>query len=301
MQLRNWHAAVVHPCNRLLSSSPGVLSAKQGPAFYRRFLPKKNVARSKRSRKTAQDPLRRVSAHIMANTHSQAELANALRARFGAGAVQVFGGSSGPGSLASGEIEAIDGVIHLNAPASGTDAAHGSPAASAFFFTGKVDSDGFSSATCVSVWWGAEPSFEDSLLRDLQAVGNNRSSRQQTLDRLAVPRTVLKWQPGARSELGRDEIIIDSVCDQRTRLLDQLSFSDALHRHMKLVLLEEEMDRILSAVKRIVRQGRPSLPVRVLPLRLGGVDSGARTMQVLNTANIRSFSAAPTLTGMYAR
>ncbi|KOO31519.1 sporulation protein rmd1 [Chrysochromulina tobinii] len=41
------------------------------------------------------------------------------------------------------------------------------------------------------------------------------------------------------------------------------------------------MERILGSVKRIVRQGRPSLLLRFLPPYLGGVESGARTMQRL--------------------
>ena len=105
-------------------------------------------------------------------------------------------------------------------------------------------------------------------------------SRQQQQDRLSVSRAVMKWQPGLQSELTSDEIIIDATCDQRSRMLDQLSFSHALQRHMKLLLLEEEMDRILSSVKRIVRQDRSIVIRRFLPLSLGGLESGARTMQV---------------------
>ena len=96
---------------RLLSSTPGVVDSGSGrfvvptPAGqYRRLLPKKNVARSKR-RTPAQDSSGRVSAHVMANAHEQLEIASALRARFGAGAVQVFDGF---GALASDDIGAIE-------------------------------------------------------------------------------------------------------------------------------------------------------------------------------------------------
>ena len=114
-------------------------------------------------------------------------------------------------------------------------------------------------------------------------------SRAQQLDRLAIPKAVIKWQHGERSQLGRDEansgvILIDDACDARSRILDQLSFSHALQRHMKLLVLEEEMERILSSVKRIVRQGlgrRNAIMFRrFLPQSLGGIDSGASTMTV---------------------
>ena len=178
---------------------------------------------------------------------------------------------------------------------------------------GSADPDDFSGSACVSVWWGAEPSFEDSLLRDLSALDSSRTSgssirerassalakrrrlsRQQQLDRLAVPKATLTWQPGPRSELGtrselghdgltRDEISLDATADARSRVLDQLAFSQALQRHMKLLLLEDEMERILAAVKRTVRQGLGGgvtvLALRLLPHSLGGVDSGARTLQ----------------------
>ena len=268
---------------RLLSSTPGVVDSGSGryvapTPVYRRLLPKKNVARSKR-RTPAQDSSGRVSAHVMANAHEQLEIASALRARFGAGAVQVFDGAGGH---VSDDIGAIEGLIHLSAPASGTDAPHGSPPASAFFFTGSTDGDELSRSTCVGVFWSAEPSFEDALLRDLQALGGTgRLTKQEQRERLVVPRTVMKWQPGERSELTRDEILVDAAAGADAALLDTLSFSAALQRHMKLALLEDEMERILASVKRFVRQGRPSLVARALPASLGGVDSGARTMQRL--------------------
>ena len=227
-----------------------------------------------------------MTAHVMANAHDTFELEATLRTRFGAGAVQAFGGEHEE-SMLPGEVGLIEGVVHLYAPATGTDAPDGSPAASAFFFTGSPDDDG-TSAACVSVWWGAEQAFEDALLRDLRAVSGrfhrySATQRQQQLDRLAIPRTVMKWQAADRSELGHGEILIDESADARTRVLDQLAFSHALQRHMKLLLLEEEMERILSSVKRTVRLGLGrSMPfaglVRLLP---GGGDSGARTLQRL--------------------
>lgn len=270
---------------RSLSTQPqsAVGAQVQQAAFVRRLLPKKKQSKRVRG-STAPDSSRRIAAHVMASAHDQLELASALRARFGAGAVQVFGSSSvGSSTLVNeSDVDAIEHVIHLSAPASGTDAPHGSPPASVFFFTAPSDGDGVSSSACVSVWWGAESSFEDALLRDLQAARSGSAlNRQQQLDRLALPRAIMKWQTAVRSELGRDEILIDAACEPRTRTLDQLSFSHALQRHMRLLLLEDEMERILSSVKCIVRQGRPSLLLRFLPPNLGGVESGARTMQRL--------------------
>ena len=255
-----------------------------------RLLPKKKGGKQRSSR--SPNPLElpgssHVTAHVMANSHDTLNLATALRLRFGAGAVQVFGGVS-EGSLVPGEVGLIEGVVHLSAPATGTDAPHGSPAASAFFFTGSEEDDGLSfSSACVSVWWGAEQSFEDALLRDLRAASGRggAASRQQQLDRMAIPRAVMKWHHGARSELERDAILIDVSTDGRSRVLDQLAFSHALQRHMKLLLLEEEMERILSSVKRIVRQGLghgfSRLFGRLRRFLPAGGDSGARTLQRL--------------------
>ena len=297
---------------RLLSSASArpprfvpAQKAQQVPSQARaRLIPPKKKVKNRATpanvvlRTEEQHVMGRLSAHVMANSHDPLALSTELRGRFGAGAVQVFGGSTAvDGSLVPGDVGLIEGVVHLSAPASGKEAAHGSPNMSAFFFTGSKDADGLSTSACVSVWWGAEPSFEDALLRDLRAsfdkaqgrfsAGRSTAlSRQQQLDRLAIPRTVMRWQPGPRSELARDEvshveIVIDAECDARSRVLDQLAFSHALQRHMKLLLLEDEMERILSSVKRIVRQGLGGNFRRFLPARLGGVDSGARTMQRL--------------------
>jgi len=237
-----------------------------------------------------QDSSQRVSAHLMASAHDSIDLANLLRQKFGAGSVQVFGEPdfAGTGMLLPGDIGLIDGVVHLSAPATGKHAPHGSPPASAFFFTGSkdADADNLGSSACVSVWWGAEPSFEDSLLRDLRAaatVGRAAMTRAQQLDRLSIPRAVMKWQLSeTTSELAGHSIVIDGACDMRSRVLDQLSFSHALQRHMKLLVLEEEMERTLSSVKRIVRQGLGrygfSMLLRFVPQSLGGADSGATTM-----------------------
>mmetsp|Transcript_16488 Transcript_16488/g.42307 ORF Transcript_16488/g.42307 Transcript_16488/m.42307 type:complete len:390 (-) Transcript_16488:218-1387(-) len=276
---------ILRPFLRSLStqlSADRKLVAQQS-SFIRRLIPKKKGTKRARG-STAPEVSRRIAAHVMASNHDQLELSSALRARFGAGSVQAFGENSAASvATAFSEADSIEDVIHLSAPASGTDAPHGSAPASVFFFTAPAESDGPGSAACISVWWGAEPSFEDALLRDLQAArsGNSPLSRQQQLDRLALPRTVMKWQIGARSEFDRDEIFIDESCDTRARTLDQLSFSHALQRHMRLLLLEDEMERILSSVKRIIRQGHPSIFIRFLPPGMTGVESGARTMQRL--------------------
>ena len=222
----------------------------------------------------------------MANEYDQLGLANALRARFGAGSIEVFGDPTAISVAAKGEAEMIENVVHLSAPASGTQAPHGSPPASIFFFAATSDGDGPRSSTCVSIWWGAESSFEEALLRDLQASSSGQSplARQQMHDRLAIPRAMMKWQYGTRSKFDQDEIVIDASSDVRSQMLDKLAFSHALQRHMKLQLLEADMERILGSVKRIIRQGRPSLLRRSLPASLGGVDSGARTMQVRCTS-----------------
>ena len=267
--------------SRQLSASPSVPQA---------YVRRPNLAPKGRKRKkaggSALESSRRVAAIIMPGEHDQFGLAQALRARFGAGSVQVFGGStsalSATGMLKSSEVDAIEDVVHLSAPASGTDAPHGSARACVFFFTASSGSDGPSRSACVSVWWGSEPNFEDALLRDLLALqGGQGRGRHKPYDPLSLPREVMKWHTGDRSELSRDEILINAACEPRKRTLDQLSFSHALHRHMKLLLLEDEMERILGSVKRIVRQGRPSLFLRFLPPYLGGVESGARTMQRL--------------------
>lgn len=248
-------------------------------------VPKKKATKRGGAR-VANDASHRVSAHVMASSHDSLQLAAELRQRFGAGAVQVFGGE-GSGSLLPSEVGLIDGVLHLSAPASGSEAPHGSAPASVFFFLGTRDADGLSSAACTSVWWGAETSFEDALLRDLRAVssrsGRAAKARAQQLDQLAIPRAIMKWQQhDAASALGRDAILIDAASDVRSRILDQLAFSHALQRHMKLLVLEEEMERILSSVKRIVRQGLGrygfSMLLRFVPQRLGGADSGHETM-----------------------
>jgi hypothetical protein len=318
---------------RLLSSDRvGSIATKSSQGYkqgYRRLAPKSKGAGAPPARRSAHgDASLRVCAQMMGNAHSAPELAAALRARFGAGAVQLFEGSAAYGGAAQhlepGEVSLIDGVVHLSAPASGDDAPHGSPPASVFFFTGTTDADDFSGSTCVSVWWGAEPAFQDGLLRDLRAapallpkgggllgrlgfgLGGARRpaklTRQQQLDRLAVPRVTLRWNLGARSELIKEadarsrrsragsggsgelaEIVVDAAVDARSRVLDQLTFSQALQRHMKLLLLEEEMERILSSVKRTVRQGLGGASILrgFLPQALGGIDSGARTLQRL--------------------
>ena len=60
----------------------------------RPLLPKKKAAKQQKALQSQQqESASRVTAHVMANAHEALDLAAALRARFGAGAVQVFGGA----------------------------------------------------------------------------------------------------------------------------------------------------------------------------------------------------------------
>lgn len=240
-------------------------------ASRRLLLPRKKKPRSR----LAEDHSQRVCAHMMGSVHSVDELAAIMRSRFGASSVKLFSGDYD----SMEDIERSphrEDVLHLIAPSSGVDAPHGSPPSSIFFFSGE-------GSMCVSVWWGAEPTFKESMLRDLRAQrGAVGITKEQLIDRLAVPRVTLKWHAGTSSELRRDEIMIDMSAPLRARTLDQLAFSHALHRHMKVLLLEIEVEKILESVKRIVRQGLGSnVLTRLLPPILGGSGTGARTMQRL--------------------
>lgn len=120
------------------------------------LLPRKKKVRSR----MAEDYSQRVCAHMMGSTHGIDELSAILRSRFGASAVTLFRGDHD--SMGSEHFPASEDVLHLSAPSCGADAAHGSPSSSIFFFSGE-------GSMCVSVWWGAEPTFEESMLRDLRA------------------------------------------------------------------------------------------------------------------------------------
>ena len=97
------------------------------PAQQRMLLPKKKKTATQRSRRPqGEASSSHVTAHVMANKHDTLSLADFLRARFGAGAVQVFGGAT-EGSLVPGEVGLIEGVIHLSAPSSGNPLPQGRP------------------------------------------------------------------------------------------------------------------------------------------------------------------------------
>ena len=133
----------------------------------------------------------RICAHMMGSVHTVDELAREMRMRFGASAVSVFGRKdSGSMDAMDDETSQIEDVLHLNAPSAGAQAPHGSPNASVFFFCGEH-------STCVSVWWGASPAFEESMLADLRAIkGSTSLTKAEALERLAVPRVMLKWHGG---------------------------------------------------------------------------------------------------------
>ena len=67
--------------------------------------------------------------------------------------------------------------------------------------------------TCVSVWWGADPAFEQGLLLDLRALhqlSKGRLPQTQQLARLAVSREEILCELGERTELGRDRIVLEA-------------------------------------------------------------------------------------------
>jgi len=148
---------------------------------------------------------------------------------------------------------------------------------------------------CVSVWWGASPAFEEGLLRDLRASAVRQLPRRQVLDRLSVEKEETSFQMGSKSKLadgGHDEIVLSGSASPGARLLDQLAFSHALQRHMRLQLVEDEAERLVSAMKRTVRQGLGAPVIRrLLPSRFGGVESSAVMMQRLLL--LREFNYEP--------
>mmetsp|Transcript_45347 Transcript_45347/g.147356 ORF Transcript_45347/g.147356 Transcript_45347/m.147356 type:complete len:228 (-) Transcript_45347:115-798(-) len=96
----------------------------------------------------------------------------------------------------------------------------------------------------------------------------------------------------ALAETGRDEIVLDAKAAAGARLLDQLAFSHALQRHMRLQLVEDEAERLVGGMKRMVRQGIGASRLRrMLPPRLGGVESSAGMMQRLLL--LREFNYEP--------
>ncbi|KAL3894988.1 MAG: hypothetical protein SGPRY_013647 [Prymnesium sp.] len=231
----------------------------------------------------------------MASTHTAPGLASILRSEFGAGAVTLFAGSHQPLDEPEDTHEIQDVLFsrfdRMLVPRSSHLCAfvafrHGSAVSHVFFFTGE-------GSPCVSVWWGAQPSFENAMLAQLRERPHVKSSKQQIMQRLAVPKVVLKWHGGSHSELSGDDVLIDTTAAPRARVLDMLAFSAALHRHMKVLLLENEVEQILSSVKQIVREGLgASFVSRLFRGRLvGSSSSGARTMQRLLLAREFNFDS----------
>ena len=58
---------------------------------------------------------------------------------------------------------------------------------------------------------------------------------------------------GEASAMAADEIVLRAAAEADARLLDQLAFSNALQRHMKLKSVEDEVDRVIYAVMRATR------------------------------------------------
>ena len=86
--------------------------------------------------------------------------------------------------------------------------------------------------------------------------------------------------------------MLDAKAAAGARLLDQLAFSHALQRHMRLQLVEDEAERLVGGMKRMVRQGIGASRLRrMLPPRLGGVESSAGMMQRLLL--LREFNYEP--------
>ena len=65
--------------------------------------------------------------------------------------------------------DSLHDVVHLSVPAVGESSPPDAPLASVFFFAGTAQEVGACGHTCVSVWWGADPSFEQALLLELQS------------------------------------------------------------------------------------------------------------------------------------
>lgn len=171
--------------SRALSSE--TVALRHSAATRRMLLPRKKTKPVRKG--VMYDYSQRICAHMMGHIHTAEELAAILRSQFGAGAVSVFGRSHAYLDDAD-DTRDIEDVVHLSAPASGLNAKHGSPPASIFFFTSD-------SSPCVSVWWGADPAFEDTMLADLRASRHLiKSTKDEVLQRLTVDKEVLKWHAG---------------------------------------------------------------------------------------------------------
>ncbi len=220
---------------------------------------------------------RRVCAYLMGSTHSADELIAALGAIpglgparrlsiVGDGASAAASSEGGGAADARGEEGVVESVVQLSAPTGTMSGAH------AFFLTtaGGALPDG-PADSCVCVWWGADPQVEQGLLRDLlatqtarpfpsRAKGRSGLSAAQVLARLAVPREEVRYQLGSVSEVlpGQDELIrIDGAQPPSHRVLDELAVSHALGRHMRLALVEDEVERMIASMK-VIRAIRNS-------------------------------------------
>lgn len=231
---------------------------------YKRRLPGKKKAKGLQA---VSPPLgARVSAYMMGSVHDPVELTELLRTRFAAsGSVQRLNSPTltDLDELTRADSAADDSlhdVVHLSAPALGEASPEGTPNASVFFFSGPTHNVGSCGDTCVSVFWGADPEFEVALLADLRALhqlSKSPLSQRMQLDRLAIPREEVLIQPGERTALRErgEGLLLEEGAPPAARLLDELVVSQALQRHMKLLLVENEVEELLAEVKYTVRQG----------------------------------------------
>ena len=208
---------------RSLSSRAAESSRPAGPPGASSFLAyRRRVPGKKKAGKALQvlPPLGgRVSVHMMASIHDSADLVDTLRARFPSGVVQrespcaalccvaaahtrclvCLAGLSSPTLDGLEELTRADSaaddslhdVVHLSVPAVGERSPPDAPLASVFFFAGSAQELGACGHTCVSVWWGADPSFEQALLLDLRALhqlSKGPLPQKQQLERLAISR-----------------------------------------------------------------------------------------------------------------
>ena len=191
-----------------------------------------------------------VSAYVMASTHRPVELAQLLREKFGPAAVRYMGdGDEAAGGAGGGDDRA--NVVHLTAPALGLNSPHGTPPASVFFFT-SGNSDDFPDSPhrrCISVWWGADEEFE----LDLHSLLLQQTPKRDQLASLSLKPELYPMRGGEASAMAADEIVLRAAAEADARLLDQLAFSYALQRHMKLKSVEDEVDRVIYAVMRATR------------------------------------------------
>jgi len=256
---------------------------------YKRRAPGKKKAKGL---KAESPPLgARVSAYMMGSVHDPVELTELLRTRFAAsGSVQRLNSPTltDLDELTRADSAADDSlhdVVHLSAPALGEASPEGTPNASVFFFSGPTHNVGSCGDTCVSIFWGADPEFEVALLADLRALHQLSKSplnQRMQLDRLAIPREEVLIQPGERTALRErgDGLLLEEGAPPAARLLDELVVSQALQRHMKLLLVENEVEELLAEVKYTVRQGLgTAISTQLRAQVFGSLQAGKRRKQ----------------------